>query len=178
MKRSAISLVAVACAGFAVLLPNVAKADSVIAFNVSGTATALAGQSCASNCPFSGTLTVDVTTGVATAADITFPGLDVFNTVANQQALGSLFDVVFVNGPQDLALVFTTTTPGSLVGFEGGTIDNQGAVVTLATNDAIYTINSGTITAPSAATPEPSSLILMGTGLLGFAGVLRKRVRL
>ena len=28
---------------------------------------------------------------------------------------------------------------------------------------------------PTAATPEPSSLALLGTGVLGFAGVLRKR---
>ena len=36
-------------------------------------------------------------------------------------------------------------------------------------------IESGTIT-PVAATPEPSSIALLGTGVIGVAGVLRKRL--
>lgn len=50
-------------------------------------------------------------------------------------------------------------------------LDFNSPVTTMSTTGNIvynYTPNT-------AATPEPSSIALLGTGLLGFAGVLRKR---
>lgn len=37
--------------------------------------------------------------------------------------------------------------------------------------------NVGGNTRPSSPTPEPSSLLLMGTGVLGFAGIVRRRLQ-
>ena len=52
---------------------------------------------------------------------------------------------------------------------EGGADGNAGN--TLATDAFTLDVTSGT----TAVTPEPSSFALLGTGLLGMAGVLRKR---
>jgi hypothetical protein len=40
--------------------------------------------------------------------------------------------------------------------------------------DLLFTVNGGTIT--GGATPEPSSFVLMGTGMLAFAGMVRRRI--
>jgi hypothetical protein len=176
MKRQ-IGIVAMICAALAILLPNIAKADSISTFNITGTSSALQGQSCGLACSFSGAMTVDVTTGIVTSIDIAFPDLATFNTLDIARNSGNEYNLVLLNGgAQDLAIVFTTATPGSLVGFSGGVI-TQGATVTLSTNDPNYAITSGTITSQTvAATPEPSSLVLAGTGILGFAGVVRRRI--
>jgi hypothetical protein len=159
--------------------PAVARATTTI-FDVSGTAVAEAGQSCGGSCPFSGTLTVDVTTGVATDVDITLPGLSAFDTLVfsgrRSGPLQTLFwQIVAGNAASDLAsLDFPepSPTPPSLVGFAGASIWGGAAQ---SGNEPLYFILTGSIAA--AAVPEPSTWAMMalGFGLLGLLGYRKTR---
>ena len=157
----------------------VARADS---FTVSGTAKNVSGGSlgsCASGaiCAFSGTLTIDVTSGSLTAMDITFPGFTSFTSPQFAEPINtSDFFIGALNSSGDAALTldFTTTmTPGSLVGFTGGSIFGL-SVLNNTTAAPEYSDLSGSI-APAPA-PEPSSLALIPLGL-GALLIMRKRIR-
>src|SRR5215469_4893398 len=156
----------------------VAHADS---FTVSGTAENSSGGTlgtCASGatCAFSGTLTIDVTNGILTAMDITFPGFTSFTSPQFAEPINtSDFFIGALNSSGDAALTldFTTTmTPGSLVGFTGGSIFGL-SVLNNTTAAPEYSDLSGSITPAPA--PEPSSLALIPLGL-GALLVLRKRM--
>jgi hypothetical protein len=145
--------------------PAVARAATTI-FDVSGTAVAFAGQSCGGSCPFSGTLTIDVTTGVATAVDITLPGLSAFDTLvfSGQPLLPlpySVWQIIAGNAASDLAILSFRDIPEPASGESiwGGGAQSSG-------NDTLYLIDGGSITA--AAVPEPSTWAMI---LFGFVGV-------
>ena len=170
----------------AALAPQTARADVTATFEVSGNADAPGGgEPCNVRCAFFGTLVINVTTGAATAVDITFPFLAAFDTLAGQNKSGTDWFIGSHNGDDDFAsLAFTTTpTPGSLVGFAGGSI-TFGDVVDLPSGGsveghALYFVLTGTIAGPVAvaAVPEASTWAMMalGFGLLGLVGYRKTR---
>jgi hypothetical protein len=169
MKRF-LGLVAI---GLALSTSGSAYADSI-----TSTITAispLAGQ-------LSGTVTVDTALGTVTAIDLTLiQGVSTltFDSLLYQSSLTNEYYFTSLDGNGDALLI----------GFEGASLSNFTASTPICTNANVCsnytsffapatgqgaTFDSGT---PSALTPEPSSLILLGSGVLGVAGVIRRRTR-
>jgi hypothetical protein len=153
-------VLAAMCFQLATLMPGLARADTITTFNVAGALSP------------SGTLLVDVSAGAVTSVSLTFPTLATFDVLTTSGTFVTGWAIDAENSASDLLfLPFTTTpTPGSLVGFEGGTI-SSGEVLS-ATDQVLFTIPSGSI----APVPEPPAFLLMVAGL-GWLGLACRTVR-
>lgn len=156
---------------------GIAHANTINTFNLSAT---LADGSA------TGTLTLDATTGkfinsnvkiVASAGTGTFTGVPA-STTSGTGYTSNIFNIPTTPYTFDLVLPFA-----SLTNYTGGSLCTLTALCSLRDSGIesaglnVDAVTSGTLTLVSsvAVTPEPSGLILLGTGVLVVGGFLRKR---
>lgn len=166
-----------------------ARADTFQTFDLNATILGEGTVTGTVNLDLSSTISHDFNDSVA---NLTFTSTDkstVVQFTGNDFSFGDTFSpatvsLTFYNSSKTshFVLMVPVTTVGSLAGFNGGlctelsgTCGSFDAAIYLPTwNDNVF---KGTF-APevTAATPEPASLALLATGLLGLAGPVRRRL--
>jgi PEP-CTERM motif len=166
------------CATAAVMLAAglSARADVMETFDVTGTFT--------DNTTVSGTVIIDTTTGVFESGDLSYLGesFDVLVLTEDDSAGDAfVFELSTSSGP--IPRLVMGIVGDNLIGYSGGPLcsltDNVctggggGHSFYAPTGDTNVLLDSGSLVA--VATPEPSTIAMFGTGLLGFAVAMRRR---
>jgi hypothetical protein len=137
----------------------------------------------------SGTVTIDTATGLATGLDVSanttsanYLGVTsaTFTSISSQGVppYANYNEIVSTQGGYYLYLL---VPDASLIGYSGGELcsyDSADCNIQLSdylTPTSGVAFVSASLTPEVAATPEPSSLALLGSGALGLAGVLRRK---
>jgi hypothetical protein len=148
--------------------------------------------------PVSGTFTVDTTAGVVLSADFLYLG-QTFSTILAQGPFDCCGDpnslpigyALFAGtSNQDLPalhfLLSGTTAKDSLVGYMGGNVCSNNTPCGPDSDQhfwesAYHDPNNnvvGLMSGSTAPAPEPSTFMLLGSGVLGLAGVIRRKLSL
>jgi len=171
-----------------------ARADSFTTFSVVNGVF----DSTASAASLTGTITIDTTTDMISAASLTVSAFTGFTattfTFANltsqsidNGSTSNAYFADFVSGTSILQFVFeTTSTDGSLTGYNGGSLCNGGTstpcgdptelTFTSSASDPTSFSTSGSLAAVNATAPEPGTFLLLCSGLAGLALLRRKRL--
>jgi hypothetical protein len=161
-------------AGMMLSVSLAARADSFSTFNLN--------SSYIGGGTIDGTLTLNTTTDLFSAADLTIAGFPFYqdgniSDVVTQGSIAGEYDVTILSSGSpfaDLNLFLPTST---LVGYDGSAVVFPTDVAFL-TAPNLYFAGSGTLEPGTSVAPEPASLLLLATGLLGFAMVWRRRFAL
>lgn len=125
----------------------------------------------------SGTATIDTTLGTVTNSDFVVSGpfaATFLNDIYAQEFNSTHYVIFNRDSYADQDFLVLNLPVGSLVGYQGGDIGS--AFADNANNGVSISLVSGEFTtAPSGVTPEPSTLVLFGTGILGLAGAARRK---
>ncbi len=159
-----------------VLIYRPAFADTIKTFHVSAQGQPADFENYAP--PIEGTLRIDVANGTVIDAAIGCCSIIEYSGPTDGYWLLIVaHEFLFYGNPAwDLSvwLYFTTTNPGSLVGFNGGTIFD-GQFRAPFEGFVLEEFIHGTITPEPEPVPEPGSMLLFGSGLLTIAASVRRK---